>query len=206
MDPLDSHTKLEDNATSVMRRFLINRGCDKVHIIFDNLGWLKSTPKNFEHSRRDKVATISDNESCVIFFSYTTQRVNGGKTYSTVEMQKVSGNFPRPVSTESHRPSHNRKSETLCSRFIWRWFFWHAGGITTQFKVKALTVLAKAGPLLIWRTQLQMELVSHLEAEALSIPDIAHFRCSRMTHKLVPQFLVKTLLIPVVPLFSELVL
>ena len=72
-----------------MRRSLttqFHQGCDEVHIIFDNPGRLKNTSKHFEHLRRDKAATISDNHSCVPFNSATQLKgINGGKTYLTVE-------------------------------------------------------------------------------------------------------------------------
>ena len=65
--PLGSHKTLADYAKFLTRRFIItqfNQGCNEVHVLFDNPGRLKNTPKFFEHVRRDATAKVSINHCC----------------------------------------------------------------------------------------------------------------------------------------------
>ena len=58
--PLGSQKTMSDYAKFLMTRFLLSqfkRGSFEVHFIFDNPRRLKSTPKYFEHLRRDTVVT-----------------------------------------------------------------------------------------------------------------------------------------------------
>ena len=68
--PLGSHTTFADYARFLMQRHIIprfSRGTLEVHLIFDNPGQLKNTPKSFEHRRRDETATIAGGHACKEF-------------------------------------------------------------------------------------------------------------------------------------------
>lgn len=83
-NPLGSHTRLQDYAIFLMRRFIItqfHQGSDEVHVIFDNPGQLKNMPKYFEHLRRDATVTVSVNHSCI---SFTTSTHTEGKWRESV--------------------------------------------------------------------------------------------------------------------------
>ena len=72
--PLGSHRVMADYAKFLFTRFIITqfkKGCEEVHIIFDNPGRLANTPKYFEHRRRDKSAIIQTNHHCDIIVSTT---------------------------------------------------------------------------------------------------------------------------------------
>jgi len=59
-----------DYARFLMQRHIIplfSRGTLEVHLIFDNPGQLKNTPKSFEHRRRDETATIAAGHACEEF-------------------------------------------------------------------------------------------------------------------------------------------
>ena len=61
------HKTMSDYGKFLYSRFVqtqFKRGCQEVHIIFDNPGRLRNTPKYFEHLRRDKLATIQTNHCC----------------------------------------------------------------------------------------------------------------------------------------------
>ena len=77
--PLGSHKVMAEYAKFLFTRFVIKKGCDEVHIIFDNPGRLQNTPKYFEHKRRDKLAIVKTNHCC------DTIPKNGEKTYCTAE-------------------------------------------------------------------------------------------------------------------------
>ena len=65
--PLGSHKTISDYAQFLLRRYIIpqfTRGCNEVHVIFDNPGQLAQTPKSFEHKRRDSTAKLSPNHCC----------------------------------------------------------------------------------------------------------------------------------------------
>ena len=72
--PLGSHKIMSEYATFLFTRFVLTqfkRGCDEVHLIFDNPTMLQSTPKYFEHERRDKSATIQSDHCCDTITSKT---------------------------------------------------------------------------------------------------------------------------------------
>ena len=65
--PLPSHTTLRDYANFLLRRHAISQfknGCREVHVLFDNPGRLENTPKHFEKSRRDALATVPTSHKC----------------------------------------------------------------------------------------------------------------------------------------------
>ena len=65
--PLGNHTTYGDYAMFLMQRHIIShfsRGCLEVHVIFDNPGQLKNTPKYFEQKRRDDTATVAAGYTC----------------------------------------------------------------------------------------------------------------------------------------------
>ena len=65
--PLGSHSTFVDYARFLMQRLItphFSRGCTEVHLLFDNPGQLKDTPKFFEHKRSDESATIATNHAC----------------------------------------------------------------------------------------------------------------------------------------------
>ena len=65
--PLGSHTTYGDYARFLLKRHItphFSRGCTEVHLLFDNPGQLKNTPKFFEHKRRDESATIAAGHMC----------------------------------------------------------------------------------------------------------------------------------------------
>ena len=51
--------------------YAIKRGCDEVHLIFDNPTMLQNTPKYFVHERRDKSTTIHSDHCCDTITSKT---------------------------------------------------------------------------------------------------------------------------------------
>ena len=60
-------TTFSDYAKFLMNRYIkpeFTRGAQEVHLIFDNPGRLKETPKHFERQRRDQSATIQTNNTC----------------------------------------------------------------------------------------------------------------------------------------------
>ena len=62
--PLGSH---KDYARFLFTRFVVSqfkRGCNEVHVIFDNPGRLANTPKYFEQNRRDHLAIVQPNHYC----------------------------------------------------------------------------------------------------------------------------------------------
>ena len=72
--PLGSHKTLSDYAKFCMTRFILlqfKRGCVEVHVIFDNPGRLKNTPKYFEHLRRDASAKVANDHCCDTITSTT---------------------------------------------------------------------------------------------------------------------------------------
>ena len=73
-NPLGSHKTLGDYAKFIMTRFLLmqfKRGSREVHVLFDNPGRLKNTPKYFEHMRRDAAAKLADDHCCDTFTTTT---------------------------------------------------------------------------------------------------------------------------------------
>ena len=65
--PLGSHSTFGDYARFLTQRYIaphFSRGCTEVHLLFDNPGQLKDTPKFFEHKRRDESATIATGHTC----------------------------------------------------------------------------------------------------------------------------------------------
>lgn len=65
--PLGSHTTYGDYARFLMQRHItphFSRGCSEVHLLFDNPGQLKNTPKFFEQKRRDELATVAAGHTC----------------------------------------------------------------------------------------------------------------------------------------------
>ena len=65
--PLGIHKSLADNANFLLARHVVTqfkRGAIEVHIIFDNPGRLKNTPKYFEQVRRDASRKISIDHYC----------------------------------------------------------------------------------------------------------------------------------------------
>lgn len=72
--PLGYHKTLGDYASFLMKRFIttqFRRGCKEVHVLFDNPGRLKNTPKYFEQLRRDSTAKLIDNHTCEEFTQST---------------------------------------------------------------------------------------------------------------------------------------
>ena len=72
--PLGSHKIMSEYAKFLFTRFVLTqfrRGCQEVHLIFDNPGRLQNTPKYFEHKRRDKSATITTDHCCDAITSTT---------------------------------------------------------------------------------------------------------------------------------------
>ena len=65
--PLGSHKCMSDYGRFLFTRFIrsqFGRGCSEVHVIFDNPGRQPSTPKYFEHMRRDTSAVLSIDHHC----------------------------------------------------------------------------------------------------------------------------------------------
>ncbi len=68
--PLGTHKTFKDYAYFLMLRYILTqfrKGCQEVHVLFDNPGQLENTPKHFEHMRRDSVATIVEGHQCIEF-------------------------------------------------------------------------------------------------------------------------------------------
>ena len=62
---------MQDYANFLIRRFIVpyfEKGCQYVHLLFDDPGRLTETPKYFEHLQRD--AALEDH-NCFIFFDDT---------------------------------------------------------------------------------------------------------------------------------------
>ena len=65
--PLGSHKTMSDYGRFLFKRFIqmhFIRGCLEVHVIFDNPTSQPNTPKHFEHKRRDKCASVSNEHYC----------------------------------------------------------------------------------------------------------------------------------------------
>lgn len=60
-------------AKFLFTRFItqFKKGCEEVHVIFNNPGRLANTPKCFEHRRRDKSDIIQANQHCDFIVSTT---------------------------------------------------------------------------------------------------------------------------------------
>ena len=72
--PLGHHKNLGDYASFLLKRFILTqfrRGCQEVHVVFDNPGRLKNTPKYFEHLRIDSTAKTMENHTCENFTQTT---------------------------------------------------------------------------------------------------------------------------------------
>ena len=72
--PVGSQKTMLDYAKFLFTRFIqvqFKRGCNEVHVIFDNPGRLQNTPKYFEQLRRDKLSNIQANHCCDIVTSIT---------------------------------------------------------------------------------------------------------------------------------------
>lgn len=68
--PLGSHKNFNDYGRFLIERFIVSqylRGCNEVHIFFDQPGRLEATPKYFEQKRRDKLAKVSTGHTCDSF-------------------------------------------------------------------------------------------------------------------------------------------
>ena len=56
-----------DYARFLLQRHVLShfaKGCLEFHLLFDNPGQLKNTPKHFEHMRRDQSATLTAGHAC----------------------------------------------------------------------------------------------------------------------------------------------
>ncbi len=65
--PLGDHKTFSDYGNFLIKRFLVpqwRQGAQQLHIIFDNPGRLKQTPKEFERNRRDNAATVLSGHLC----------------------------------------------------------------------------------------------------------------------------------------------
>lgn len=65
---IGSQTTYGDYANFLMQRHIKShflKGCTEVHLLFDNPGQLKNTPKMFEQKRRDESAPIDTSHSCI---------------------------------------------------------------------------------------------------------------------------------------------
>ena len=72
--PIGCHRTYRDYAEFLITRYIsphLIKGCTEVHLLFDNVGQLSSTPKFFEHQRRDELATIATGHSCKIIHATT---------------------------------------------------------------------------------------------------------------------------------------
>ena len=68
--PLSTHRTAKDYTEFLLRRFVVShfsRGCNEVHIVFDNPGRLPDSPKSFERRRRDDAATLSSDHRHAAF-------------------------------------------------------------------------------------------------------------------------------------------
>ena len=73
--PLGSHVVMSDYAKFLFMRFVMpqfRRGCNEVHVIFDNPGRLNNTPKYFEHKCRYQSVMIHNDHYCDSISSTTT--------------------------------------------------------------------------------------------------------------------------------------
>ena len=65
--PLGCHVTFGNYAQFLMQRYILphfSKGCSEVHIVFDNPGQLKNSPKFFEQKRRDHMAVIANGHNC----------------------------------------------------------------------------------------------------------------------------------------------
>ncbi len=65
--PLGSHRTFADYAHFLIKRFIVpqyRRGSREVHVLFDNPGHLRETPKYFERKRRDAAAKVKTGHAC----------------------------------------------------------------------------------------------------------------------------------------------
>ena len=65
--PIGTQTTYGDYANFLMQRHiksLFLKGCTEVHLLFDNPGQLKNTPKQFEQKRRDQSAPVVTDHAC----------------------------------------------------------------------------------------------------------------------------------------------
>ena len=65
--PLNSHKTLSDYCKFLFTRYILSqfkRGTNENHVIFDNPGQIKNTPKSFEQKRRDAKAIIVNDHCC----------------------------------------------------------------------------------------------------------------------------------------------
>ena len=65
--PIGSQSTYSDYAKFLMQRHIIahfHKGCIEVHLLFDNPGQLKNSPKYFEQKRRDELAIIDTGHTC----------------------------------------------------------------------------------------------------------------------------------------------
>ena len=56
-----------DYANFLIKRFIVTQfsnGSNEVHVVFDNPGCIKNTPKYFEQSRRDQAVKIAEDHHC----------------------------------------------------------------------------------------------------------------------------------------------
>lgn len=68
--PLGTHKVLKEYVNFLMQRYILTqfrKGSDEVHLIFDNPGQLKNTPKSFEQARRDATAIVIEGHQCTEF-------------------------------------------------------------------------------------------------------------------------------------------
>ena len=64
VNPLNQHKKLQDYCKFIMERFIkseFRKGCNEIHVIFDNPGSLEQSPKYFEQKRRDQEVSSTSN-------------------------------------------------------------------------------------------------------------------------------------------------
>ena len=72
--PLPNHLTLMDYGNFLLKRYIVSqfkKGSSQVHVVFDNPGRLKNTPKYFEQKKRDMKATIAANHTCATFTDNT---------------------------------------------------------------------------------------------------------------------------------------
>ena len=68
--PLGSHKTFNDYGHFLIQCYIVpqySRGCNQVHILFDQPGRLLFTPKYFEQKQRDKQAKVSSGHTCDTF-------------------------------------------------------------------------------------------------------------------------------------------
>ena len=65
--PLGGHKTFVDYGKFLLTRYIMtqfSKGSNEVHVVFDNPGRLKNTPKYFEHLRRDALAAVIQDHCC----------------------------------------------------------------------------------------------------------------------------------------------